>query len=40
MVAFSSSRFLASNQDVTSFSVPALVGQPNQALSPLARMAV
>src|ERR1700687_1703498 len=35
---FSSSRFLASNHAVTSFSTGSLVGQPHHALSPLARM--
>jgi hypothetical protein len=40
IAAFSSSRFAASYQLVISASTFALVGQPNQALSPLARIAV
>ena len=40
MTAFSSSRSLASNQAATSFSTSGLSGQPNQALSPLARIAM
>jgi hypothetical protein len=40
IAVFSSSRFFAPYQAAISASTFALVGQPNHALSPLARIAV